>query len=386
MRNAHLYRPGGVTLRAICRLLVLLLLAVAWGNSSAASGQASGERTAAETLHLPAAEPAEASSSLIVHAALDMPQARPLLKAFHRRYPQIEVRYRNMTTLGLYERFLEDPGGADVVISSAMPWQFSLANDGYAQSPEAGLLAHWPDWAHWRRELVAFTFEPIVMVYHPKLMELADPPANHAQLLALLHKQKSALQGRVATYDPAKSGAGYGYAVEESRLSPRYWELVAGLGSVNAELNTTTAQTLRGLAEGRYWLGYNLLGSYARAFVDEHSELELVIPDDYALVVQRLAFMAKQAPHPEAARLFMGFLVSKEGQQVIATETTLGAIHPEVRGSGSAAKLRTEMGAAVRPVELNPQLLAALDRLKRRALLTRWRREFHRESEAEAAE
>ncbi len=220
------------------------------------------------------------------------------------------------------------------------------------------------------------------MVYHPRLREFSEPPENHAQLLGLLQEQKSALRGRVATYDPAKSGAGYSYAVEESRLTPRYWELVAGLGGVDAALNTTTAQTLQGLAEGRYWLGYNLLGSYASAFVDEHPELELVIPDDYALVVQRLAFMAKQAPHPEAARRFMRFLVSKEGQEVIASQTSLGAIHPEVTGSGSAARLRAEAGGAMRPVELTPELLAALDRLKRRALLTRWQREFHRARQA----
>lgn len=380
VRYADIYPRGRLRMRGACWLLGLLLLT--WVGVSRSDDQ----MAEVQTLRLPAKASTTASQSLDIYAALDMPQARPLLKAFHQRYPHIEVRYRNMTTLALYQSFLSEPQRADVVISSAMPWQFSLANDGYARPLDKSLLVNWPARAHWRRELVAFTFEPIAMVYHKKLLALAEPPRNHAELLALLNEQEKALKGRLATYDPAKSGAGYSYAIAESRLSPRYWDLVAALGRVNAALNTTTAQTLQGLADGRYWLGYNLLGSYARAFVDQHPELELVIPDDYALVVQRLAFMSDQAPHPEAARLFMRFLVSEAGQRVIAGQTTLGAIHPSVTGAGSAAELRVESGGAMRPVELTPQLLAALDRLKRRALLSRWQREFHQARKAVPAE
>lgn len=377
---ADVYQRGGMKQHGACWLLGVWLFA--W--ASCLPADTPGDE--AQTLHLPAQAPATTALSLDIYAALDMPQARPLLKAFHQRYPQIEVRYRNMTTLSLYESFLRKPRRADVVISSAMPWQFSLANDGYARALSKDVLAHWPARAHWRRELVAFTFEPIAMVYNKKLLTLAEPPRNHAELLALLDAQEKALTGRIATYDPARSGAGYSYAMAESRLSPRYWDLIAALGRVETELNTTTAQTLQGLTDGRYWLGYNLLGSYARAFVEKHAELEMVIPDDYALVVQRLAFMSAQAPHPEAARLFMGFLVSEEGQRIIAEQTTLGAIHPDVTGAGSAAELRAGSGGSMRPAELDPQLLAALDRLKRRALLSRWKREFHQAKHSVPAE
>lgn len=333
-----------------------------------------------ETLHFPATtSPAQPLERLTVHGALDIPQIRPLLEDFHQRYPFIALTYRNLTTLELNHRFLATQApSADVLISSAMPWQYRLANDGYAQPLTGARADAWPDWARWRHELFAVTFEPIVMVYRRELAERFGAPQSHADLLDLLEEHSEALRGRVVTYDPEKSGAGYSYAVEEARLSPRYWELVAALGATRAVLEETTGAMLTGLEEGKYWLGYNLLGSYAENVVAGNPELEMVVPKDYALVTQRLALIPKRAQHPAAAQRFLDYLISEQGQRVIAERTKLGAVHPALQGPGTANALRARLGNALRPIRLSPALLATLDDLKRRALLARWQREFRR--------
>ncbi|UYG06167.1 ABC transporter substrate-binding protein [Halomonas sp. M4R1S46] len=338
---------------------------------------------AQERLHYPARPgPGQATGQLVIHGALDLGHIRPLLATFHRSHPGIELTYRNLDTLPLHERFLAAPGEVDVLISSAMPWQYRLANDGHAQPLDSAVAAAWPDWARWRQELFAFTFEPVVMVVRRELIDRFGRPESHADLLALLQRHGAALAGRVVTYDPSRSGAGYTYAIEESRLSPRYWDLVAAFGQADARLVDTTGEMLTGLTEGRYWLGYNLLGSYAHRVVERDPALEMVIPDDYALVTQRLALIPRQAPHPRSARRFLDFLIGLEGQRVIAEQTALGAIHPALDGPGTAGRLRATHGEALRPLTLGPGLLATLDDLKRQALLARWRREFSRGGEA----
>lgn len=356
---------------ALRRLSIALLLAL-W--SLAASGE--------ETLHIPAASDAGPTLPLVIHAALDLPQARPLLEDFHRRHPRVALTYRNLTTLALHERFLEAPDAADVVLSSAMPWQYRLANDGHAQPLDSEAARAWPAWARWRHELFAFTFEPIVMVVHRDFTERFGKLTSHGDLLEHLTAYPRALAGRVVTYDPQRSGAGYTYAIEESRLSPRYWDLVAALGQARTALADTTGEMLAGLKEGRYLVGYNLLGSYVRDAVADHPDLSIVMPEDYALVTQRLAFIPRQAPHPEAARLFLDYLLGETGQRAIAERTQLGALHPALDGPGTAAALRESLGDALRPISLGPGLLATLDTLKREALLTRWQREFGREGPA----
>ncbi|HET8790680.1 MAG TPA: ABC transporter substrate-binding protein [Modicisalibacter sp.] len=339
------------------------------------------------TLHYPAQPTSDANavSQLIVHGALDVPLIEPLLDDFHRRYPHIELTYRNFTTLAIYRTFMDNAGEAgnhettaDVVMSSAMPWQYRLANDGYAQPLHSESARNWPDWARWRQELFGITFEPIVIVYRRELAERFGAVESHADLLSLLERESEALRDRVVTYDPASSGVGYTYAIEEARLSPRYWELVAALGSVDAELVGTTREMLTGLAEGRYLIGYNLLGSYARGFVRNHPELTIAVPSDYALVMQRLAFISRSADNPRAAKLFLDYLLSEAGQRVISEQTPLGAIHPALNGDGTASALRARLAEALRPIPLSPGLLATLDDLKRKALLSRWMREFQR--------
>lgn len=140
---------------------------------------------------------------------------------------------------------------------------------------------------------------------------------------------------------------------------------------------------LDGLAQGRYLIGYNLLGSYAQRFAKTHPELEVVVPSDYALVMQRLAFLSRTSDNIAAARRFFDYLLSEQGQRVISEQTPLGAVHPALDGSGSANELRTRLGDALRPIRLGPGLLATLDNLKREALLARWMREFQRSASSD---
>ncbi|WP_240724575.1 ABC transporter substrate-binding protein [Halomonas borealis] len=350
----------------------IMLIALLWLATASAT-------QAAERLHFPATGPVDgATDTLVVHGALDPSYARPLLEAFHAEHPSIGLTYRNLDTLGLHRRFLETPDEVDVLISSAMPWQYWLANGGHARPLSSPQAMAWPAWARWRHELFAFTFEPIVMVVRRELIDRFGRPESHAELLELLEGHGEALHGRVVTYDPERSGAGYAYAIQESRLTPRYWDLVTAFGATQTALAATTGEMLAGLKDGRYWLGYNLLGSYARAVADADPALEVVVPDDYALITQRLALIPRQAPHPENARRFMNFLLGDAGQRVIAEATPLGAVHPSLGGPGTAHALRESHGEALRPVSLGPGLLATLDELKRQALLERWKREFTR--------
>ncbi|MGQ7248895.1 ABC transporter substrate-binding protein [Halomonas sp. V046] len=316
------------------------------------------------------------ATPLVIHAALDLPYARPLLEDFHRRHPQYTITFRNFSTLEVHERFLTDPTEADVMISSAMPWQYLLVNDGHAQPVETPTTEAWPTWAKWRQELFAFSFEPIVMVVNQDIRRRYGPVTSHAELLALLREHGQALTGRIVTYDPAASGAGYTYAIEESRLSPRYWDLIAALGRADTQLVDTTGAMLEGLADGRFLIGYNLLGSYAREAIAGDPDLDWVIPDDYALVIQRLAFVPRLAPHPGGARRFIDYLLGTEGQRVLADAGALGAVHPELDGPGTATDMRRRYPDGLRPMPLSPGLLATLDELKRQALLGRWQREF----------
>nr|WP_299242461.1 ABC transporter substrate-binding protein [uncultured Halomonas sp.] len=316
-----------------------------------------------------------AQTPLVIEAALDRQVVAPLLEAFTRSHPEIELDYRDRSTLEV-DRQAQRAPAPDVVISSAMPWQMARVNDGLAQPLESKQARDWPAWAKWRDEVFGFTFEPIVTVYRLELARHMLPPTTHAALYRLLVTQKKRLHGRITTYSPTRSGVGYTLFQQDARYSPRFWDLVAAMGATDVALESNTQDMLDGLSDGKYWIGYNLLGSYALRWAQTHPELIVQVPKDYALVMMRMAFIHRDAPHPGAAKTFLNFLLGSEGQRIIAGRTPLFSILADVVGPYTAQRLRDQVGERLYPIPIDASLLAFDDAQRRDAFLARWNREI----------
>ena len=380
-----------------CWAAVLTVVGLAIASLCSAQDTASFDPQLDEhqALWLKAGEPVAAQAvqsgeeaDLVIHAALDLPEIRPLLQRYSREHPGMLLHYVNRSALALEARYLAAPltPRADLMISSAMGLQYRLANGGHARPLQAANLTGWPESSRWRNELFAMSFEPIVMVARrDALKRLADSEGlrdprdalrSHRDLWHLLETRRELLRGRVITYDPRRSGSGFTYAVSDARQSPRYWTLVRAMGQADARLVTTTGAMLEALANGEVDIAYNLVGPYAISFARAHPELLVIVPEDYVLIQRRLAFVPRQAPHGDAGEAFLDWWLSLEGQQAVANDSDLGALHPEVSGDGSARDLRERLGNALRPIEIGPGLLATLDRLKQASFLSRWALEF----------
>ena len=316
--------------------------------------------------------------TLTIYAATDRSAFEPLLQAFNVRMPQVDIDYHDLNTLALYQDFLtqseQGNPSADLLISSAIDLQFKLANDGYALYYDSPAVRELPDWAVWRKEVFGFTFEPAVIVYNKNKVPKQDVPHTRGELIGLLRSQPVRYTSRVGTYDPAASGVGYLFATQDAEQSPDFWELVNAFGFSDVKLHTTTADILDRIASGEYLLGYNVLGSYAQVRAEQDLHLGMVLLQDYTLVMSRLALIPHNAPHPELAQAFLDFLLSTEGQTVIATRTGLTAIHPDVGGPRTAQQLQAEASDSLRPIRIGPGLLVYLDQLKREKFLGRWQR------------
>jgi iron(III) transport system substrate-binding protein len=130
---------------------------------------------------------------------------------------------------------------------------------------------------------------------------------------------------------------------------------------------------LERIGSGEHLLGFNIFASYATARQKKDPSLGVVYPKDYALVLSRIAFVPKAARHPNAARVFLDYLLSQRGQEMVA-RAGLGAIRPDVHGEGTAATLAQSLGATLRPIAVGPGLLEYLDQAKRLDFLDRWQK------------
>ncbi|WP_193752460.1 ABC transporter substrate-binding protein [Cupriavidus sp. IDO] len=321
-----------------------------------------------------------------VYASADLEVAQPLITAFEARYPGIRVHYQDLNTIELNDRFLAEsarPGNAqtapgaehaDVLWSTAMDLQIKLVNDGHAQryaSPErAGL----PGWAVWRDEAWGTTFEPAVIVYNRRHFAGMKPPGSRSGLARLLQENAPRWRGKVVTYDVERSGVGYLLAQQDARMGSEFWYLAQALGRTHARLSASTADMIERIASGELVLGYNLLGSYALSLMERGAGIDVIAPRDYTLVMSRVAFIARRAPRPNAARLWLDFLLSRDGQGLLGQSASqLYTIRTDTRSEHTAAALAERLGYALKPISVGPGLLAAQDTMRKRAFLARWR-------------
>lgn len=320
---------------------------------------------------------APAARRVTVLSATDRIAVQPLIDDFERRYPGHPVDYREFGSVELYQYFLAEGGkAADVLWSSAMDLQIKLVNDGHALRYESPHVPNLPRWAVWKHEAYGTTYEPVGVAYHRQQLAEAEVPRTHAALAALLRSDTRRFRGRVATYDIERAGIGFLLAAHDAMATPRFWELVRSLGACQASLHASTVSMLEGVAAGRSLLAYNVLGTYAEAFARRNPDVGVVYPSDYTLVLSRVAFIARNAPNPQGARLWLDHMLSPQGQRLLADGGGLFSVRTDSVRPRSALAVGQQLGAAARPIALGPALLAHLDRSKHAALLKRWRKEF----------
>jgi len=320
---------------------------------------------------------AEDEGHLAIYGTTDENLARPLLDDFAMLYPRVQVAYEDLTSTELHHRYIAETqlgsDSADVLWSTAMDLQATLVDRGYSlpyASPEAAAL---PEWARLRDEMWATTFEPIAIAYDKRVISEAQVPRSHADLAKLLATGGQALQGKVITYDIEKSGVGYLLAAQDAQAGPSFWAIAEGMGRSNVRFAATTAAMLRQITTGRAAIAYNVLAAYAAAQARRDTEIGWVLPSDYTLVLSRLQFISKRAAHPNAARLWVDYTLSRRGQTLLADRAGLYAIRGDVTETFNAAALTRQLGAQLRPIGFGPELTRPLDLGFYRDFVRRWR-------------
>jgi iron(III) transport system substrate-binding protein len=325
---------------------------------------------------------AKKEHTLIIYAATDTSLIRSLLKDFEALYG-IKVEYNDMNSTELYNRYISENAAsstsADVLWSSAMDLQLKLVNDGLMASYDSPEASHIPQWAQYQGQAFGTTYEPLGIVYNKRLVPLADVPQTRAALIALLQNQAVKYKGKVTTYDIEKAGVGFTALTQDERVNRQMtWQLVEAIGATGPKLLSSTGAMMERISSGENLIGYNILGSYAFARAKKDPSIGYVYPKDYTLVVSRIATISKKAKHPNAAKLWIDYLLSQRGQTLIANQANLFSIRADVDGETSMVGLQRQLGDSLEPIPIGTGLLVYLDQAKRLAFLKRWQQAIKR--------
>ncbi len=89
--------------------------------------------------------------------------------------------------------------------------------------------------------------------------------------------------------------------------------------------------------------------------------------------LSRIAFIPKAAHHPSTAKLFLDYLLSRLGQDIMASQSLLHAIRRDVAGQATAAERNKELGDTLKPIPVSIRLTEYLEPAKRLEVMAKWK-------------
>ena len=322
---------------------------------------------------------AELEGHLIVYSVLSNKAAQPLVDGFKSLYPGIKVEYDGEGgSTETYDRFIAESKAkkptADVMWSSAMDLQMKLVVDGHAAKYVSVESKNIPKWANFKDIAWGTTYEPVVMVYNKQLLKLDEVPTDHTSFTQLLSSNQEKFKGKVTSFDLEKSGVGSMFAVQDQIQNPRWAELQRSLGLSKPFLASGTGEMLKRINSGESILGYNIMGSYALTRSKKDlPNLGVAIPKDFAPILSRVMFININAAHPNAAKLWVDFVLSKQGQKIMGDGLELNAIREDSGTKNSAQSLNQQIGVAAKLIPINADLAETLNEKFQLQFIQKWK-------------
>mgnify|MGYP003378226322 CR=1 FL=1 len=297
-----------------------------------------------------AASAVQAQQKLFVYTSMKESMVGELKTAFARKHPDIKVDFQSAGAGKLMAKIAaERESGkilADVLWTSEVPDFYQLKQAGlllpYSPAEIKAVLNPFQDWDG---SFTAVRLGTLGIAYNTRLIK--DPPKTWQDLT------KPQFKGAFGIANPALSGTAYmSVALLAKQLGWGYFE---GLRSNGAKMGKGSGQVVDDTASG------DLVASLAVDYitldkVDKGATIALVYPPEMLVVPSPVAIF-KGSPNADAARKLVDFLLSKEGQTIIANEGTL-PVRTDVKAPDKY-KMPSADEALKRSIKVDyPQLMA----------------------------
>ncbi len=313
--------------RRFSRRDVLKSSAVAVGGLFASPSRAAALEPAAITPSL--VEAARKEGRLFYYTSIDLPLAEKIAKSFESAFPGIAVRVERSGAERVFQRIGQEYAsriyGVDVVNSSDAAHFIAWKREGIlAPFVPADVAMHYPAEHHDPDGMFAsFRVSLSPIAYNTNLVKREEAPKSYVDLL------DPKWMGKIVKAHPSYSGTILTATFQIVReLGWGYLEKLAKQKVMQVQSGTDPPKKLAlgeraVMADGGE---YNVLQSK-----EGGGPVEVVYPTEGTPLVVGPNAMFKNAPNPNAARLFQCYCFTPECQQLIVDFGALRSMHPLVK-------------------------------------------------------
>jgi iron(III) transport system substrate-binding protein len=303
--------------------LVALAAAMAWSVPNGALAQ-DGYEITPELI-----EAAKAEGAVVFYTATDVTVAEKLAKTFEEEYPGVKVQVERSGSERVFQRIGQEIGSgihaADVIeTSDAVHFQLFKHEGWLASGLPANATKNWPkEEMDPDGQFAAYRAHLSVIAYRTDMVTAEEAPKSFADLLDPKWK------GKMVKAHPGYSGT---IMTATHALSKALgWEYFEKLGQQDVMQVQSSTEPPKKLAQGERAVQAD--GNEYNVFrlKEEGVPIEIVYAEEGTPLVVGNAGVLKQAPHPNAAKLFYAYLFSAEAQQLNSDFGGLRSFHPDVK-------------------------------------------------------
>lgn len=262
------------------------------------------------------ARPAAAAEKLYVYTSMKESLIGELKAVFSKKNPDVKMDYQSAGAGKLMAKIAaERESGkmlADILWTSEVPDFYQLKEQGVLEPYKPAALSQLVNpFSDYDGSFTAVRLGTLGVAYNTRLIK--EAPATWADIA------KPAFKGAFGIANPALSGTAY---MSVSLLAKQFgWDYIQSLRANGAKMGKGSGQVVDDTASG------DLLGSLAVDYITldkigKGAQLALVFPPEMLVIPSPIAII-KGSPNVEAAKKFVDFVLSQEGQAIIAKEGTL---------------------------------------------------------------
>ena len=271
---------------------------------------------------------AEKEGKVVWYTAVDVKVAEAVKKAFVAAYPKIGVDVERSGSERVFQRINQEYQSGiknvDVVNSSDASHFLFWKQQGWLMKHTPPDALKFP--AQFRDpdgQYFAWRSSLSVMGYNTNLIQEKDAPTGYADLLDPKWK------GKLAKAHPGYSGTALTgtYAISKALG----WDYLEKLSKQGVQQLQSTTATPKSIASGERAVMVD--GNEYNMFMEiqAKSPVKIIYPKEGTPFVTSPTAIFKDAPHPNAARVFQNFIYTAPIQQLIVTEGGNRSLHPDVK-------------------------------------------------------
>jgi iron(III) transport system substrate-binding protein len=272
---------------------------------------------------------AKKEGKVVYYTSIDLALAEKIAKAFEAKYPGIPVRVERTGAERVFQRIGQEYSSriyaVDVVNSSDAAHFIAWKRDGILQPYVTEDVAKFYPSEHKDPDgqFASFRVGLSVIGYNTDLVKAADAPKSFADLL------DPKWMGKIVKAHPGYSGNVMSATFELTRdLGWEYLERLAKQKIMQVQSSTDPPKKLA-LGERAVMVDGNEYN--ALQLKESGKPVEIVYPTEGTPMAVGPNAIFKNAPNPNAARLFQSFCFSQECQQLVIDVGALRSVHPQAK-------------------------------------------------------